>query len=100
MFGGRSCIRPLLFLSAFVLLFEGCSLPKEPGTLWWNVDLVVPLGVRTYGIWDLADPESELRAEGSGIGMDADSNAWFSMWTDLEVSVADCLYLFPVSLIL
>jgi hypothetical protein len=95
MFGGRSCIRPLLFLSAFVLLFEGCSLPKEPGTLWWNVDLVVPLGVRTYGIWDLADPESELRAEGSGIGMDADSNAWFSMWTDLEVSVADCLYFVP-----
>lgn len=93
---GRSIIRPLLFLIAFVLWFEGCTLPKEPGSLWWDVDLIVPLGERTYGIWDLTDPDSVLRVNSSGIGMDEDSNAYFSIWTETSIAIEDCLYIQPL----
>ncbi|MBU0691321.1 hypothetical protein KKH18_05830, partial [bacterium] len=93
---GRMLFRPLFLLLAFMLWFEGCTLPKEPGSLWWDIDLIVPMGERTYGIWDLTDPDSVLRANSSGIGMDADSNAYFSLWTETSVAIEDCLYFQPL----
>lgn len=79
------CLGLLLFVAA-------CEIPQQPGELWWDVDLNVPFGVRTYGMWELADPDSVLRREGSGIGMSEDSGMYFSAWADLSAVLSDSLY--------
>jgi hypothetical protein len=92
---GRRVFRLFWLLVLSLAVIGGCTLPQAPGRLEWDVNLAVPLGVRTYGIWDMVDPDSVLRANGSGIGMEADSSVYFSAWTDLSVSVEDCLYVEP-----
>lgn len=79
------CLWPLIFVA-------GCELPQKPGDLYWDVDLNVPFGVRTYGIWDLADPDTTLRRIGSGVGMDDDSSVYFSAWAELSAELGDSLY--------
>lgn len=79
------CLGLLLFVAA-------CEIPQQPGELWWDVDLNVPFGVRTYGMWELADPDSVLREEGSGVGMSEDSGMYFSAWADLAAVLSDSLY--------
>lgn len=85
------CLGLLLFVAA-------CEIPQQPGELWWDVDLNVPFGVRTYGMWELADPDSVLRQEGSGVGMSEDSGMYFSAWADLSAVLSDSLYSTPLDL--
>ena len=87
----------LLFIWAMTFV-AGCELPQQPGDMWWNVDLYVPFGVRTYGVWDLVDADTTLRRVGSGIGMDEDSSVYFSAWTDISAPVRDSLYVKPLDL--
>ncbi|MCB9391834.1 MAG: hypothetical protein H6506_04190 [Calditrichaeota bacterium] len=70
----------------------GCEIPQAPGELWWDVDLNVPFGVRTYGLWELAEPDSVLRESGSGVGMTEDSALYFSAWAELSAALGDSLY--------
>ena len=92
----RSSLRLLcLWLLTFV---AGCELPQKPGDLWWEVDLNVPFGVRTYGIWELADPDTTLRRIGSGVGMEDDSAVYFSAWADMSAEIGDSLYVKSVEL--
>ncbi len=91
--------RVLRLLCLWLLTFvAGCELPQEPGELWWDVDLNVPFGLRTYGMWELADPDSVLRAAGSGVGMAADSTLYFSAWAELSSGLEDSLYVEPIDL--
>ncbi len=92
----RSSLRLLcLWLLTFV---AGCELPQKPGDLWWEIDLNVPFGVRTYGIWELADPDTTLRRIGSGVGMEDDSSVYFSAWADMSAEIGDSLYVKSVEL--
>ncbi len=91
----RSLLR-LLCLWAMISV-AGCELPQKPGELWWDVDLNIPFGVRDYGVWDLADPDTTLRRVGSGIGMEEDSSVYFSAWSDISAPVRDSLYIRPVN---
>ncbi len=77
-------------------IVAGCEIPQPPGDMWWDVDLNVPFGVRTYGMWELADPDSVIRANGSGIGMSDDSTMYFSAWAGLIAEIGDSLYASPV----
>ena len=55
----------------------GCALPDVPEAVSWDTELQLPLAARTFGMWDLADNDSVLRAEGSGIGMTLPDSALF-----------------------
>lgn len=81
-----------------MLFVASCELPQEPGELWWDVNLNVPFGVRTYGLWELADPDSVLRRDGSGVGMGEDSSLYFSAWAELGAALTDSLYSTPIEL--
>jgi hypothetical protein len=85
------CIWAMMFVA-------GCELPQKPGDMWWDVDLYVPFGVRTYGVWDLVDADSTLRGVGSGVGMEDDSSVYFSAWSTISAPVADSLYIKPLDL--
>jgi hypothetical protein len=89
----RSRFRLLLLLNLPLLIVLGCALPQEPGDWSWDTHLYLPLGARTYGMWDLADPVDTLRSRGSGIGSNADSSLFFLGYQNLDVSFRDSLYL-------
>lgn len=92
--------RRLLRLLCLVTLsiVSGCEIPQGPGELYWDVDLNVPFGTRTYGIWELADPDTTLRREGSGVGMEEDSSVYFSAWANLSAGIGDSLYVREIAL--
>ena len=101
----RNRCRLLLLIGFPLLLLIGCALPEEPGDWSWDTHIYVPLGARTYGMWELADPLYALQARGSGIGMLADSSLHFnddsSMfflgYEELAVSFRDSLYVDPAT---
>ncbi|MCC6476165.1 hypothetical protein IT157_03845 [bacterium] len=94
---GRNYFRPL-FAFLLMIIIAGCTLPQQPGELWWDVDLQVPLGVRTYGMWELAQADSVLEDEGSGVGMTEDSSLYFAAWSHLSAELGDSLYFSPIAL--
>ncbi len=90
-----ACLLFFFFLLAIVI--ENCSLPQRPGDWSWDTHLTVPLGVRTYGVWEMVSSDFEIRRDGSGIGMEEDSSTFFSAFEELEVDFKDSLYLDPTS---
>ena len=64
-------------LLILALGISGCALPDVPEAVSWDTELQLPLAARTFGMWDLADNDSVLRAEGSGIGMTLPDSALF-----------------------
>ena len=61
----RSRFRLLFLLSLPLLITLGCALPQDPGDWSWDTHLYLPIGTRTYGMWDLADPVDTLHSHGS-----------------------------------
>lgn len=91
----RRCVL-LLLVAALLVLIAGCTLPEAPGDWSWDTRISVPLGVRTYGLSDLVDPDSILRRDGSGIGMSADSLLYYSSFSNLTYSLFDSLIFSPL----
>jgi len=85
-----------LLCLGLLTIVAACELPQQPGELWWDVDLNMPFGVRTYGMWELAEPDSVLREAGSGVGMNEDSSLYFSAWADLSAALEESLYVDPI----
>ena len=93
----RTFPRLLLLLSLPLIFMLGCSLPEKPGDWSWDTHLIVPLGARTYGMWQMTDSLQANRNRGSGVGMNADSSLYFMGFQTLRVSFRDSLYLDPLS---
>lgn len=72
-------------------------MPQAPGDLSWDTHLTIPLGIRTYGLRDLAKSDSSLQAHGSGIGMDTTGLLYFSAFTKVKVPLGDSLIVEPFS---
>ena len=98
----RIPIRLLFFLLAVGSLLISCSWPQAPGSWSWDTHLTVPLGVRTYGVWEMVSTEFEIRRDGSGIRMNTDStdaiedsSVFFAAFEEVTVNFRDSLYLDP-----
>lgn len=83
----------LLFLPLFLL--GGCSLPKAPGRLEWDVKLTAPFGVETYRLLDLVDTDSTIDEQGWGIGLGEDSVLFFTAHGQADANLEDSLRLDP-----
>ena len=70
-----------------------------PSRVSWDVEVSFPISGNTYELWELADEDSVLMREGSGIGMTLpDSALFFQYREDLEpISIASQLRLEPLS---
>jgi hypothetical protein len=91
----RTLIRLLFFTLVAAVMGIGCSLPEKPGDWSWDTHLTVPLGIRTYGMWDLENSYQHVHDHGSGIGMNADSSMYFATYNKLQARYLDSLYLDP-----
>ncbi|MBU1985409.1 hypothetical protein KJ815_13510, partial [bacterium] len=81
----RRTRRRIAGLALAVILVSGCSLPEIPDGASWDTEIAVPLAQKTYALWEIADADSVIDAEGSGIGMTLpDSALYFSYYKDLE----------------
>ncbi len=87
--------RLLFFFFLTVLFGAGCSLPQQPGDWSWDTHLTVPLGARTYGMWDLQDSQQHIREHGSGVGMNSDSSMYYAAFQELRVGFLDSLAMDP-----
>ncbi|HEY3295822.1 MAG TPA: hypothetical protein VGL38_10315 [bacterium] len=87
----RRFIHVFCFCVFLGLAAGGCSLPQAPGDLSWDTHLVVPLGVRTYGLTELVMSDSALQDSGSGIGQDSTGQLYFSAFTKVNVPLHDSL---------
>jgi hypothetical protein len=63
------------------LLVMSCALPKMPSKISWDTEFSVPLAERVYRLADIADKDSVLQANGSGIGMTLPDSALFFSYT-------------------
>lgn len=93
---GRFRYHALPVFAALLVVLAGCSLPEAPGEWSWDTRISIPLGVRTYGLADLADPDSILRRNGSGIGIAEDSLLYYASFTTLSYSLFDSLIFGPI----
>lgn len=91
----RGVLRLLFLYLPLLAGLTGCSLPEAPGDYTWDAELQIPMGVRTYGLWDLIDPDSTIRNQGWGIGQGEDSLLYFATYTDLTTPLGDSLSLDP-----
>lgn len=85
---GRRTLRLLCFCFIAASIWGGCTLPEAPGNLSWDVPLTVPMGVRVYSLNDLVDS--------SRIYLTSDSILYYSVSTNVNVSIADSIYVGPV----
>jgi hypothetical protein len=73
------------WIAALGSLLAGCSLPKVPDGVSWDTEITLPIAAHTYALWEVAESDSVLTAEGSGIGMTLpDSALFFSYTRDIE----------------
>lgn len=82
-----------------LILVAGCSLPEIPESVSWDAETSVPISGKTYALWEIAEEDEVLIAEGSGIGMTLpDSMLFFKFHEDLEpISAAEHLKLDALS---
>jgi hypothetical protein len=88
---GRSLLRLFCFCTLAGLGAISCSLPQMPGDISWDTHLIIPMGVRTYGLNELAESAADLRQHGSGIGLGPDSVLYFATFTRLTIPLHDSL---------
>jgi hypothetical protein len=84
-----------LTLAMIGVLLSGCAIPKVPSDVSWDTELNLPIASRVYRLSDIADADSVLQSETSGIGMTLpDSALYFTCRRDLEpIQVGDNLKL-------
>ncbi|HEY3296948.1 MAG TPA: hypothetical protein VGL38_16060 [bacterium] len=80
-------MKPRLFLllltelCAVMMLLWSCAIPKVPSAASWDTEFSLPISARVYRLSDVADGDSVLQAEGSGIGMTLPDSALFFTYT-------------------
>jgi len=77
----RAVLALLWGLGLVSVMLMGCALPKMPSKVSWDTEVSVPVTGRVYRLADIADNDSVLQANGSGIGMTLPDSALFFSYT-------------------
>ncbi len=71
----------LLLLLLPLIIAGGCAVPQLPSGASWDTEIAVPLAGKTYSLWEIAESDSVLQADGSGVGMTLPDSALFFSYT-------------------